>query len=171
VLVFMTDFAKIALATDDVRPSKKPETWAIGGFIAVAVVLGIAMVAEGLLLLWIGWTRYGLASDDNALYTFSFLTLLYLAAMSIVSARERRWFWTTMPSKTLVAAVIAEVLVGTGLTFVGLPKLQPLPWSQSLEIFAYVSACCLVVNDALKVGMIRWRVDGERDRGPRPASL
>ena len=51
LLVFMTDFAKIALATDHVRPSKKPETWNIGGFITVSVVLGVAMVAEALLLL------------------------------------------------------------------------------------------------------------------------
>jgi hypothetical protein len=33
LLTFMTDFAKISLATDNVRPSKKPETWNIGGFI------------------------------------------------------------------------------------------------------------------------------------------
>ena len=54
LLVFMTDFAKIALATDHVRPSKKPETWNIGGFIAVSVVLGVAMLAEALLLLFVG---------------------------------------------------------------------------------------------------------------------
>jgi plasma-membrane proton-efflux P-type ATPase len=160
VLVFMTDFAKIALATDNVRPSQKPETWEIGGFIAVSVVLGVLMVAEALLLLWIGWTRFGLAGDDNALYTFSFLTLLYLAALSIVSARERRWFWATLPSKTLVAAVMGEVLVGTGLTFVGLPKLLPLPWWQPLAILAYVAVCCLVVNDVVKVALIKWRVPG-----------
>jgi magnesium-transporting ATPase (P-type) len=29
LLTFMTDFAKISLATDNVRPSKKPETWNI----------------------------------------------------------------------------------------------------------------------------------------------
>ena len=63
LLVFMTDFAKIALATDHVRPSKKPETWNIGGFITVSVVLGVAMVAEALLLLWIGWSRFGLANQ------------------------------------------------------------------------------------------------------------
>jgi H+-transporting ATPase len=33
LLVFLTDFAKIALATDHVRSSRKPETWNIGGFI------------------------------------------------------------------------------------------------------------------------------------------
>ena len=158
LLVFMTDFAKISLATDHVRPSRKPETWNIGGFIAVSVALGVAMVAETLLLLYIGWSRFGLATNDNALYTFSFLTLLYFAAFSIVSARERRWFWATMPSKTLAGAIMADVITGTVLTFVGLPGLLPLPWGQTLAIFAYAMVSCLVVNDALKVAMIKWLI-------------
>jgi len=158
LLVFMTDFAKIALATDHVRPSNKPETWNIGGFITVSVVLGVTMVSEALLLLWIGWSRFGLATNDNALYTFSFQTLLYMAAFSIVSARERRWFWATRPGKTLISALAADVLIGTVLTFVGLPGLTPLPWWQTLAIFAYAMVACLVVNDAIKVAMIKWRV-------------
>jgi plasma-membrane proton-efflux P-type ATPase len=158
LLVFMTDFAKIALSTDRVRPSKKPETWNIGGFIAVSVALGVAMLAEALFLLWIGWLRFGLATNDSALYTFSFLTLLYFAAFSIVSARERRWFWATMPSKTLMAALVADVLIGTILTFVGLPGLMPLPWGQTLAVFGYAMVSCLVVNDTIKVAMIKWRV-------------
>jgi H+-transporting ATPase len=158
LLVFMTDFAKIALATDHVQPSKKPETWNIGGFIMVSVVLGVAMVAETLLLLWIGWSRFGLATNDNALYTFSFLMLLYFAVFSVVSARERRWFWATMPSKSLVAALMADTLTGTVLTFVGLPGLMPLPWWQTLAILGYAMVSCLVVNDAVKVAMIKWRI-------------
>jgi magnesium-transporting ATPase (P-type) len=72
LLVFMTDFAKISLATDNVRPSKKPETWNIGGFITMSVVLGVAMVAESLVLLWIGWSRFGLATNNDALCTSVF---------------------------------------------------------------------------------------------------
>ena len=158
LLVFMTDFAKIALATDQVRPSRKPETWNIGGFITLSAVLGVVMVAEALLFLWLGWSRFGLATDNNALYTFSFLTLLYFAAFSIVSARERRWFWATMPSKTLTGAIMADVIAGTVLTFVGLPGLMPLPGWQTLTIFIYAMVSCLVVNDALKVVMIKWLV-------------
>lgn len=155
LLVFMTDFAKIALATDHVRPSRKPETWHIGGFIRVSVVLGVTMVVEALLLLWIGWSHFGLASNDNALYTFSFLTLLYFAVFSILSARERHWFWATMPSKTLTAALTADALVGTALTLIGLPGLLPLPWWQTLAIFIYAMASCLGINDAVKVAMIK----------------
>jgi H+-transporting ATPase len=158
LLVFMTDFAKIALATDNVRPSQKPETWNIGGFIMVSIVLGIAMVAETLAFLSNSWSRFGLATNDNALYTFSFLMLLYFAVFSIVSARERRWFWSTMPSKTLIVALTAETVIGSILTFVGIPGLAPLPWWQMIIIFAYAMIACLVVNDAIKVALIKWRI-------------
>jgi hypothetical protein len=63
-----------------------------------------------------------------------------------------------MPSKALMAALFADALTGTILTRVGLPGLMPLPWSQTLAIFASALVSCLVVNDAVKVVMIKWRV-------------
>jgi len=156
LLVFVSDFAKISLATDNVRPSRKPETWNIGRFIIMSVVLGVAMVVETLLLLWFGWSHFDLAGNNNALDTFSFLTLLYFAVFSVVSVRERRWFWTTMPSKTFMSAIAAEALAGTVLTRVGLTGLAPLPWMQALAIFAYALVSCLIVNDVLKVWIIKW---------------
>jgi hypothetical protein len=72
-----------------------------------------------------------------------------------VSARERSWFWATLPSKTFLSAIAADALTGTVLTFVGLPGLRPLPWWQALAIFAYAMVSCLVVNDAVKVAMIK----------------
>jgi H+-transporting ATPase len=158
LLTFMTDFAKITLATDHVRSSKKPETWNIGGFIAVSVVLGVAMVAEALLILHLCWSSFDLEPaagvKDKPLHTFSFLLLLYLAVFSVLSARERRWFWATMPSKSLMAALTADAVVGTLLALVGLPGLAPLPWWQMIAIFVYAMLSCLVVNDAVKVILI-----------------
>jgi hypothetical protein len=115
------------------------------------------MVAEALLLLWIGWSRFGLATDDNALYTFSFLLLLYFAEFSVVSVRERRPFWSSRPSQTLLAASLGDIAVGTGITRLGLPGLTALPWPRTGAIFAYVLISSLVVNDTLKVAMIKWR--------------
>jgi magnesium-transporting ATPase (P-type) len=158
LLVFMTDFAKIALATDPVRWSRRPGTWNIGGVIAVSMVLGVMMIAETLLLLYFGWSRFGLATNDKALYTFSFLTLLYFVVLSIVSARERERFWTSMPGKALMLALTVEAFAGTVLTFVGLPDLTPLPFDQLFAILVYAMVCCLVVNDTVKVAMIRWCV-------------
>lgn len=166
LLVFLTDFAKISLATDNVRPSKRPETWNIGGFVVVSVVLGVVMVVETLLFLWFAWSGFGLGTNDNALYTFSFLLLLYFAVFSIVSARERRWFWATLPSKTFLSALAADAILGTVLTFVGLPGLVSLPWWQTLAIFGYAMVSCLIVNDVVKVAMIKWRVHGAVTKKP-----
>lgn len=158
LLAFMTDFAKIALATDRVQPSGQPETWNIGGFITVSIVLGIVMVIEALLLLWVGWTNFDLAGNDSALYSFSFLTLLYMSVFSIVSVRERRWFWSTRPSGTLVIALAANLLIGTALTLAGIPGLESLPWEQTAMIFIYAILTCLFMNDVVKVWMINWCV-------------
>ena len=51
-----------------------------------------------------------------------------------------------------------DALIGTALTFVGLPDLMPLPWWQSLAILGYAMVACLVVNDGIKVAMIKWLV-------------
>jgi hypothetical protein len=48
-----------------------------------------------------------------------------------------------------------EALVVTVLALVGLPGLAPLPGDQMLAIFGYAMVSCLVVNDAVKVAMIK----------------
>jgi magnesium-transporting ATPase (P-type) len=160
LLTFMTDFAKVAIATDRVRPSRQPETWNIGGFVTVAATLGLLMAAEALLLLGLAWTPFGLADNTGALHTFSFLLLLYLAVFSIVSSRERQRFWATRPSVPLAAALAADASIGTALTYLGLPGLLPLPWWQTLALLCYALLACLLVNDTLKVMLLRRLVPG-----------
>lgn len=167
LLTFMTDFAKITLSTDRVRSSPLPESWNIGGITFVSALLGVMMTAEALLLLWLCWKPFGLASDENALYTFSFLTLLYLAIFSIVSARERRWFWSSMPSRPLLLALAADALIGTLLAVSGIPSLAPLPPGQVALIFFYAMFSCLVINDSLKVLLVR-RLAGSTKTGVTP---
>jgi hypothetical protein len=43
---------------------------------------------------------------------------------------------------------------------------MPLPWWQTLAIFAYAMVACLGVNDAVKVAMIKWRVLNAAARKP-----
>jgi hypothetical protein len=157
LLVFLTDFAKIALASDHVRGSKQPETWKIAGLIEVAVALGALMVVEALGLVAAAWPVFGLALDDERILTVSFQTLLYLALFSIVSIRERRRFWASMPSRMLLAALALDALVGTLLSSVGIPGLAPLPWGVTLAVFGYAMLCSLGVNDLAKVALLRWR--------------
>jgi hypothetical protein len=98
LLVFMSDFVKIALSTDRVRPSQMPESWDIGPLVRLAILLGLLMLIEALGLFTIGWHWFDLGVGDGHLQTFAFQTLLFFALFSILSIRERRAFWAARPS-------------------------------------------------------------------------
>jgi magnesium-transporting ATPase (P-type) len=155
LLVFLTDFAKIALATDRVRAARRPETWRSTGQLHLAVTLGLIMLIEACGLLAIGWSRFGLAHQQEALHTFTFQTLFYFALFSIVSIRERGWFWASRPSGALLVALVVDALVGTGLSTIGVSGMSPIPWEQTLAVFGYAMICCLFVNDVVKVTLTR----------------
>ena len=158
LMVLLNDSAKISLATDQVRPSRNPETWKIGGFITVSIVLGVAMVLESLALLRYCWSWFGLVTNEGALHTFSFLIMFYMAVFSIISIRERRRFWATKPSKTLGIALFMDALLGTFFAVIGIPGLTPIPWWQLLVVFGYAMFMGLVVNDTIKILLIKWLV-------------
>ncbi|QYY32761.1 plasma-membrane proton-efflux P-type ATPase [Cupriavidus pinatubonensis] len=155
LLVFMTDFVKIALATDRVHPSKRPETWNIGPLVRVAIALGFLMLVESLALLAFGWHRFGLADAGGKLQTFTFQTLLFFALFSIVSVRERRAFWSSRPSRTLAIAIVADAALGLFIGIHGLAELRPLPLAISLVTFTYAGLLVLGPNDLLKTLLTR----------------
>jgi magnesium-transporting ATPase (P-type) len=155
LLVFLTDFAKIALATDHVRGSRRPETWRSGGHVRIAVVLGVVMVIEACGLLAIGWRAFDLAANDAALHTFTFQTLFYFALFSILSVRERGRFWASRPSRVLILALLLDAVVGTVLSTAGVPGLAPLPWTRTVAVFGYALVCSLLVNDVVKVALVK----------------
>jgi plasma-membrane proton-efflux P-type ATPase len=163
MLVFMTDFVKIALSTDRTSPSAKPETWNIGPLVLLAVVLGLAMLLEALILLAIGMRGFDLGADVGRLHTFSFQTLLFFALFSIVSIRERRAFWASRPSAVLTAALLADGLIGVAIGAYGLAELRPLPIVQTALIVAYALVCSLGINDFVKCMLI-----GRYRKGARP---
>jgi H+-transporting ATPase len=154
LLLFMTDFVKVSLSTDNARGSQTPETWGIGREVRLGVVLGVAMVVEVLGLLAIGWRYFDLGPTNPVLPTFTFQILLYFAMFSLVSIRERRHFWASWPSKTLMLALAFEFVGGTVLSSVGIPGLMPIPIPATLVAFAYAFVFSLWVNDALKVTWI-----------------
>ena len=155
LLVFMTDFVKISLATDRVRPSQAPETWNIGPLARVAVVIGIAMLAEALALLAFGWHRFGLADAPGQMQTFTFETLLFFSVFSILSIRERRAFWRSRPSSLMLAALAADALVGLLIGVLGFAAMRPLPGGQVALIVACAAILSLGLNDLLKLLLIR----------------
>lgn len=156
LLVFMTDFVKITLSTDRAGELGHPQTWKILGWVKIAVVLGILLMVEAFGLLGLAWYTFGLATDLQALQTFSFLMLLDFALFSLVSIRERRAFWASMPSGILLAALVLDGLIGLIVCAVGMPGLRPIPLGPALAILGYSLTFALIVNDFVKRGLIHW---------------
>ncbi len=150
LLVCLTDVVNIALATDHVQPSPKPETWHIGPLVKVSVVLGALALVEALGLLAVGWHRFGLASNAGRLQTFTFQTFLFFSLLSLVSMRERRAFWRSRPSAFLTASVTAAAVGGGIIGLHGVAELAPLPLGVSAVVFASATICSLGPNDLVK---------------------
>jgi H+-transporting ATPase len=158
LVVFMTDFVKIALSTDRARPSSKPETWNIGPLVWIAAILGMLMLIEALALLAFSWHRLDLVHDNGRLQTFAFQTLLFFAIFSILSVRERRAFWASRPSIILALALCADAAAGLSIGAHGLAELKPLPMKETAIIIGFACTFSLVVNDFIKVAlMTRYR--------------
>jgi P-type E1-E2 ATPase len=153
LLVFMTDFVKIALATDRVRPSPKPETWNIGPLVGVGVGLGLLMLLEALALLAAVWGPFRLGEAAGLRYGFSFLLLLFFAIFSIVSVRERRAFWASRPSALLAGALAADAAAGLAIAAYGLGELAPLPPALVALALAWTLVCALA-NDFVKTRLM-----------------
>lgn len=155
LVVFMTDFAKIALSTDRVRGSKKPETWNIGGLVTMAMILGVLMVAESVGLFFIGSRYLGLSGDIQALNTFGFEIMIYFAIFSLFVVRERRHFWSSRPSWTLLGVLLLDAVIAAILATLGIPGMKPIPIVITLIVIAYSLIFSLFFNDLVKYIMVR----------------
>ena len=150
LLVCLTDVTHIALATDRVEPSQQPETWNIGPFVRVAIVVGVMTLVEALGLLAIGWHRFGLSTNAGLLQTFTFQLFLFFALTSLVSMRERRAFWRSRPSAVLATSLGAAAAGGIIIGLHGVAELSPLPFAESAFIFGYAAVSTLGPNDLVK---------------------
>ncbi len=150
LLVCLTDVTHIALATDRVVPSRKPETWNIGPLVRVAVVVGIMTLVESLGLLAFAWHRLDLPAHAGLLQTFTFQIFLFFALTSLVSMRERRAFWRSRPSAALAASLGAAAVVGAIIGLHGVAELSALPLPVSAMVFGYAAVCSLGPNDLVK---------------------
>ena len=155
LLLFLTDFVKISLATDRMQGSRRPETWKIAGWVRLSVILGVLMLVENLVLLALGSWLFGLEGNLAGTQTFSFQALLYFALFSILSIRERDHFWRSRPSAVLGGALAGAGILGALLPLADLPGLRRIPAEQTLVVIGFALLVSLLGNDLLKTILIR----------------
>jgi H+-transporting ATPase len=152
---FMTDFVKIALSTDCLNWSEKPDTWDVAGLVKVSIILSILVIAESFALLYAALNVFHLALSDQTLYTFTFEILFYPAMFLIFNVRERRHFWNSRPSKTLLIAITLSMIATTVVTITGLPGLAPISLMETLFVISCSAAFSFIPNDLVKYLLVQ----------------
>lgn len=153
LLLFLVDFVTISISTDNVTPSEKPETWNITSLVKGATVLGVATVIESLGLLYLGLKYLGL-SNTATLNTFSFDMLLFGGLFTIFVVRERGHFWKSKPSRPLLTAILADIVISSLISIVGIPGLAPIPPLYVAIALGWFFVFALLVNDQLKTHLL-----------------
>ncbi len=155
LFLFVTDFVTLSLATDTVRYSDTPDTWDIRGLVRVAVALGILIVAESFVLLYLGLQVFGFGSDLGGLRTFIFDYLVFLGVLNVLILRERRHFWKSRPSMPLLTAVGLDIVVIAVLSAAGFLELRPIGLVAIGTALAFSAVTAFGVNDPVKTVLIQ----------------
>jgi len=150
ILLFLSDYVTLSLSTDNVRYSKKPETWNVNGMVKIGAILGVLMVIEGIFLVFIGDLMFGILGNVNALHTFVLVFLVYSGYFTVLTVRERKHFWNSKPSKPLAIVIIINSIIILLLSSIGLPGITPIPIITILFIIGYTFVTCLLLNDQIK---------------------
>ncbi len=157
LLLFLVDFVTISLATDNARPSEKPETWNISSLLKASIILGVFIVVESFGLLYLGLTFLDL-SNISQLNTFVFDILLFGGLFTIFVVRERGNFWESKPSKPLFVAIVVDIIISSLLSVIGIPGLAPIPPLYVAIVLGWFFVFGILLNDQIKNRLINQKM-------------
>jgi len=113
-LVLGNDFVTISLATDNVRYTSNPNQWGIKNITLAATIPALLLIAEGLIVIFIGVHYFHLAWEK--LRTLVMLNFIFNSQFRIFVLRERRHCWSSVPGRELtyfsVYTIITFLLLG-----------------------------------------------------------
>ena len=150
LMIFMTDFVKITLSTDNVKWSVKPAKWNINLLAKIGIVIGIFMTVEAFGILFIGLNYFNLKTDSATLNSFCFQILLFFALFSIFVVREKKHCWNSAPSKTLFWIIVADIILGICISTFGLLGFKAISITLTAVVFIYTAVCSFLLNDIIK---------------------
>ena len=119
-----------------------------------ATILGVATVLESLGLLYLGLNYLGL-SNTAALNTFSFDMLLFGGLFTIFVVRERGNFWKSKPSRPLLIAIIADILISSIISIIRNTWISTNTALYVALALAWFFVFGLLLNDQIKTRFLR----------------
>jgi H+-transporting ATPase len=124
LLLFTNDFVTMALATDHVSPSRRPERWRVGSLVSSALALAAGWLLFSFAIFFVARDVLGL--DLARLQTLIFVMLVFSGQATVYLVRERRHLWSSAPSRWVLAASAGDVL-GVSLLATSGILMRPLP--------------------------------------------
>ena len=151
IMLFLGDFVSMAISSDNVRVSSKPDEFNVLRLFTAGGALGILMTIEGAVFTMISLSYFGLSGNIDKIYTFGFAYLNLHGILTLMIVRERNHFWKSRPSNFLSITVAAEILLVTAISTLGFLELAPLGYLPVLAIFGYTLIVSFLINDSVKV--------------------
>ena len=108
LLVFANDFTTTSLAKDNVESTASPNVWNVKNITSASLVMGLLLVVEGAIVLYLGVFYYGMSL--GRLQTFVLLTLVFTSQFRVLSVRERRHFWSSKPGRELMTSILVTLV-------------------------------------------------------------
>jgi len=147
LLMLANDFVTMSIATDRVRPSRKPDRWDVRAMLVPALSLALPLLALTFGIFLAGRNLLHLSIGE--LQTLSFITLVFTGQGTVYLVRERHHFWAARPGRWLMRASVLDILMVTLLASCGI-FMQAIPLWLTLSTLLLV-AVALLALDALKV--------------------
>jgi H+-transporting ATPase len=152
VIVMITgDFLGMSVTTDNVRPSARPSQWQIGRLTLAGSVMGGCFLAFLTSVLLIG--KYHLALPISELQTLATVSLIYGGEAVLYNVRERQHLWHSVPSRWVIAASVADIVIISVLAIRGL-AMHTLPTTDVACVFGAAVAFALLL-DVAKVPLFK----------------
>ncbi|CAD7483554.1 plasma-membrane proton-efflux P-type ATPase [Lacticaseibacillus paracasei] len=152
LLVFANDFATMSIATDNVQSTAGPNQWRLGPLTAASGVLGLWFALVDLVIVWLGLNQFHLSLP--VLQTAVLIGLVFNSQFRLLIVRERSHFWTSWPSRTLLAVNLFTIVIFALLALTG--WLMPAISSPLLVTILLLTLAATIVLDFLKVAVFRW---------------
>ncbi|MBY0293575.1 MAG: plasma-membrane proton-efflux P-type ATPase [Alphaproteobacteria bacterium] len=118
VLLFTNDFASMAIATDRVTNSPKPERWEVGKLMKAGGFLACLVLLFSFSVFLIGKNYLHLSLKE--LQTLVFLTLVFTGQGNIYLIRERKHFWNSRPSNWLLCVTFMDIALVSTMAIYGI---------------------------------------------------
>jgi H+-transporting ATPase len=119
VIIMLTgDLLGMSLATDNVRPSPRPNSWHIGALTAAGAFMGVAEL--GFCTAVLVCARLEMGSGIENLRSVAFIAIVFGGQATTYTNRERLSLISSRPSRWLVGTSVMDVLVAAALAASGI---------------------------------------------------